>query len=93
MVLLSVPQVDVGVASGANSSIREIGGVLGVVFLSGTFGAYGSYASPASSMDGFRAALALGGAASLIGMVAAVFAPGRRRIAEEGTARPGPACR
>jgi MFS family permease len=91
MVLLSVPQVDVGVASGANSSIREIGGVFGVVFLSGTFGAYGSYASPASSMDGFRAALALGGAASLIGMVAAVFAPGRRRIAEEGTARPGPA--
>jgi EmrB/QacA subfamily drug resistance transporter len=91
MVLLSVPQDDVGVASGANSSIREIGGVFGVVFLSGTFAAYGSYASPASSMDGFRAALALGGAASLIGMVAAVFAPGRRRIAEEATARQGPA--
>jgi hypothetical protein len=91
MVLISVPQDDVGVASGANSSIREIGGVFGVVFLSATFAAYGSYASPASSMDGFRAALVLGGAASMIGMIAAAFAPGRQRIAEEATARPVPA--
>jgi EmrB/QacA subfamily drug resistance transporter len=82
MVLISAPQNDIGVASGANSSIREIGGVFGVVFLSGAFAAYGSYASPASSMSGFRAALILGGVASMIGMIAAAFAPGRRQAAE-----------
>jgi MFS family permease len=83
MVLISAPQNDVGVASGANSSIREIGGVFGVVFLSAAFAAYGSYASPASSMSGFRAALILGGVASMIGMIAAAFTPGRRQVAEE----------
>lgn len=33
-------------------------------------------------MSGFRAALILGGVASTIGMIAAVFAPGRRQAAE-----------
>lgn len=72
----SVPQNDIGVASGINSAVRELGAVFGVVCLSATFAAYGSYAALAASIDGFRAALVLGGIASLLGAVTA--ASGRK---------------
>jgi EmrB/QacA subfamily drug resistance transporter len=79
LVFASVPQDDVGVASGVNSAVREIGGVFGVVFLGAAFAAYGSYRDPAAAMDGFQAALVVGAIASVVGMLAALFAPGRTR--------------
>jgi EmrB/QacA subfamily drug resistance transporter len=77
LVFASVPQNDAGVASGVNSAVREIGGVFGVVFLGAAFATYGHYGDPAAAMDGFRAALVVGAIASMVGMLAAVFAPGR----------------
>ena len=77
LVFSSVPPQDAGVASGVNNAVRELGGVFGVTFLSVTFAAYGSYLGPAQALHGFRAALILGGAASLVGMLIASRAPGR----------------
>ncbi|WP_049558871.1 MFS transporter [Nonomuraea sp. SBT364] len=80
LALSSVPPQDMGVASGANNAVREFGGVFGVAFLGAMFAAHGSYATPASAMDGFQAALLLGGAISLAGMAVALFAPRRRPV-------------
>ncbi|PRX50722.1 EmrB/QacA subfamily drug resistance transporter [Nonomuraea fuscirosea] len=77
LALSSVPMEDMGVASGANNAMRELGGVFGVAFLGAMFAANGGYATPAAAIDGFQAALYLGGAMALVGMVIALFAPGR----------------
>ncbi|GAA2681733.1 hypothetical protein GCM10010412_066650 [Nonomuraea recticatena] len=76
--LSSAPMEDMGVASGANNAMRELGGVFGVAFLGAMFAANRGYATPAAAIDGFRAALFLGGAMALVGMIIAMFAPGRR---------------
>jgi MFS family permease len=95
MVLISVPQDDTAVASGVNSSIREIGGVFGVVFLSATFASFGSYATAGSAISGIRAALILGGVVSLVGMAAAAFAPGKpkEKAVQRHAEEPAPALR
>jgi MFS family permease len=80
LVFESVPQNDVGVASGVNSSVREIGGVFGVVFLGAAFAAYGGYGDPNAAMDGFTAAFIVGAIASMVGMIAAIFAPRRAPV-------------
>lgn len=87
LVFGSVSPEDMGIASGANSAMREVGGVFGVAFMAAAFSAYGSYATADSAMDGFKAALALGAAASAVGMFAAFFAPGKPRPAAEGAAK------
>src|SRR6478752_1539526 len=52
VVLSSVKPSEEGQASGANSAIRELGGVFGVAVLASVFTHYGSYASPATFSDG-----------------------------------------
>ncbi|MBV2155677.1 DHA2 family efflux MFS transporter permease subunit [Kitasatospora sp. SUK 42] len=83
MVFGSVAPEDMGIASGSNSAVREVGGVFGVAFLGVVFAANGGYDDSGSAIDGFRAALALGAVASAVGMAAALFAPGRRRPAAD----------
>ncbi|MBO1413261.1 DHA2 family efflux MFS transporter permease subunit [Streptomyces sp. FH025] len=83
MVFGSVAPEDMGIASGSNSAVREVGGVFGVAFLSVAFAANGSYDNASTALDGFRAALALGAVASAVGMIAAMFAPGKKRPAAE----------
>src|SRR5919197_4061798 len=45
-VLASVPLAEAGVASGTNSTLRELGGVLGVAVLAAVFSRPGVYSSP-----------------------------------------------
>ncbi|MCC8245904.1 DHA2 family efflux MFS transporter permease subunit [Saccharothrix luteola] len=85
LVFASVPQNDVGVASGVNSSVREIGGVFGVVVLGAAFATYGGYGDPSTAMDGFQAAFVVGAIASVVGMIAAVFAPGKNPAGQSAT--------
>jgi EmrB/QacA subfamily drug resistance transporter len=56
-VVTSVPDQDVGIASGTNSTLRELGGVFGVAVLAAVFNRAGAYASPAVFAAGFRPAL------------------------------------
>ena len=59
----AVPPGDIGKASGAFSTMRQLGGAFGVAILAAVFGTAGSYASAAAFSNGF--AVAFGAAAGL----------------------------
>jgi EmrB/QacA subfamily drug resistance transporter len=80
-VVSSVPIDEAGVASGTNSTLRELGGVFGIAVLAAVFAHDGVYASPQAFVDRFSHALWVGAALSALGIVAAVLAPGRRQHA------------
>jgi MFS family permease len=71
----------IGKAAGANSMMRELGGVFGVAVAVAVFAAAGSYASPAAFTEGFGPAIAVAAGLSLIGAVAGLALPGRRQAA------------
>jgi predicted MFS family arabinose efflux permease len=78
----SVDADAIGKAAGANSLMRELGGVFGVAVAVAVFAGSGDYASPAAFTAGFRPAVAAAAVLALAGAVAAGFLPGRRRTAE-----------
>jgi EmrB/QacA subfamily drug resistance transporter len=80
-VVASVADHAIGKAAGANSMMRELGGVFGVAVAVAVFAAVGGYASPSAFVEGFRPAIGLAGALSLIGAVAGLALPGHRRTA------------
>jgi EmrB/QacA subfamily drug resistance transporter len=75
----SVALEDVGKAAGANSMMRELGGVFGIAVAVAVFAAAGSYASPDAFLDGFAPAVAVVAALSLAGALVSLALPGRRR--------------
>ncbi len=81
LVLSAVRPEEEGRASGANNTIREIGGVLGVAVLASVFSANGSYASPQAFVDGMIPAVWVGAVAAAVGSVIALAIPGRRILA------------
>jgi hypothetical protein len=83
-VMSSVPAEEAGVASGTNSSLREVGGVFGVAVLAAVFTRHSVYASPAAFVDGFRPALFVGAALTAAGIIAALLAPGRSQAETAG---------
>jgi EmrB/QacA subfamily drug resistance transporter len=76
----SVPLEEIGIASGANSALRELGGVFGVAVLAAVFGTRGVYGSPQAFVDRFQLALWVGLALTAVGIVAALLAPGCPRL-------------
>ncbi len=90
LVLSSVRPGEEGLASGANNTIREVGGVFGVAILASVFSANGGYATPQSFVEGLTPALWLGAAVVAAGAAVALVIPGRRRpvIALDLPARP-----
>ena len=50
---------DVGKAAGANSMMRELGGVFGIAVAAAVFAGAGSFASPDAFLDGFAPAVAV----------------------------------
>jgi EmrB/QacA subfamily drug resistance transporter len=85
-VLGSMAESALGKAAGANSMMRELGGVFGIAVIVAVFAAAGSYASPLSFSDGFTAAIAVSAGLSLTGAAIGLGLPGRRTVA-----RPAPA--
>jgi EmrB/QacA subfamily drug resistance transporter len=85
-VVAAVPGEEVGVASGTNSAIRELGGVFGVAVLASVFTRPGVYSSPATFVDGFTAALWVGVAFSGAGVLAALAVARRRVRVDSGSA-------
>jgi EmrB/QacA subfamily drug resistance transporter len=82
----SVVPADVGKAAGANSMLRELGGVFGIAIAVAIFAAAGSYADAVAFTDGFAAALATSAALSLLGAAAALGVPSRRAAAAPSVA-------
>jgi EmrB/QacA subfamily drug resistance transporter len=81
-VLGAVPLEEAGVASGTNSMLRELGGVLGIAVLASVFARQGIYHSPRVFIDGFTQALWVGVGFSAAGCAAAFLMPTRRRTNE-----------
>ncbi|MFE9422067.1 MFS transporter [Kitasatospora sp. NPDC006697] len=77
-----------GAASGANTTVREIGGALGIAVLSSVFLAHGSTAGPAEFVRGLHPAVWTGTAVVLLGAVCALFIPRAPRPADAPGARP-----
>jgi EmrB/QacA subfamily drug resistance transporter len=75
----SVAEEDLGKAAGANSMMRELGGVFGVAIAVAVFGGAGSFASPDAFLEGFAPAIAVVAALSLAGAIVALALPGRRQ--------------
>jgi hypothetical protein len=69
-----------GIASGTNSALREIGGVFGVAILATVFSHPGDYTSVQTFIDHFKNAVWFGAAFSAIGILAAAALPGRRNV-------------
>jgi hypothetical protein len=83
-----VPPEDIGTASGAFTSMRQLGGAFGVAVLGAVFAAAGSYSTPAAFSRGFAAALAVAASLALVGAAAGTILPGRRDR-PAATATPG----
>lgn len=79
LVLGAVPRSLEGVASGANSTFRELGGVLGIAALGSVFSANGGYASGQDFVNGLTPAVYVGAAVVAVGALTAMIVPGRRR--------------
>jgi EmrB/QacA subfamily drug resistance transporter len=89
VVLSAVPREEEGKASGANNTIRELGGVFGIAVLSAIFSAAGSYASPRGYTDGLIPAVWAGAAVVALGAVVGLALPARvARLARAGS-QPG----
>jgi EmrB/QacA subfamily drug resistance transporter len=73
---------DVGKAAGANSMMRELGGVFGIAVAVAVFAGAGSLASASEFLDGFAPAIAVVAALSLAGAIVATALPGRREVGE-----------
>lgn len=71
---------ELGKASGANSTLQRLGGVLGVALATTVFTATGGTASAAGFVDGFRPALIVAAGLSLVGTLTALTL--RRRTAD-----------
>jgi EmrB/QacA subfamily drug resistance transporter len=81
LVLGAVPTSLEGIASGANSAFRELGGVLGIAVLGAVFSAHGSYLSGEDYVHGLTAAVYAGAFVVVLGVISALLIPGRRRAA------------
>jgi predicted MFS family arabinose efflux permease len=88
LVLGAVPKALEGVASGANSAFRELGGVLGIAVLGSIFSTNGGYRSGQDYVNGMTPAVYAGAAVVAIGAITALFVPGRRRNRAEVAAIP-----
>lgn len=72
VVLGSVAKEQAGKASGANTTVREIGGALGIAVLSTIFVGHGSDRTPQEFVDGLRPAVWTGVAVVMIGALVAL---------------------
>jgi EmrB/QacA subfamily drug resistance transporter len=78
-VVSAVAPEAVGKAAGANSMMRQLGGVFGIAILVAVFTGAGSYVSAQAFTDGFVPAITVAAALSLVGALAGAALPARRR--------------
>ena len=80
-ILSSVAAAEMGKASGVFNMGRFLGGMFGICALVAVFSGKGSVDSAATFSAGFAAAMAVASALSLLGAVAGLWLPARRRVA------------
>jgi EmrB/QacA subfamily drug resistance transporter len=77
----SVPAEAIGKAAGTNSTMRELGGVLGIAIGVAAFAGAGGYASPAEFSDGFVAAITVSAGLSVAAALCGAALPSRIGVA------------
>jgi EmrB/QacA subfamily drug resistance transporter len=71
----SVPPADIGTASGAFTTMRQLGGAFGVAIAGAAFAATGSYATPGTFSHGFTTAFDVAAGLALVGAAAGTILP------------------
>jgi EmrB/QacA subfamily drug resistance transporter len=89
-VLRAVEPQDIGRASGAFSTSRQLGAAFGVAVLVAVFARAGGYGSPQTFSDGFVAAIAACAGLALAAATAGSALPGRRPASALAAAQPLP---
>ena len=84
-VLSSVSPVEMGKASGVFNMGRFLGGMFGVALLVAVFSGTGAMGSAAGFSAGFASAMQVAAALSLLGALAGIFLPARKRVATAPT--------
>lgn len=79
-ILGAVPPSQAGKASGAFNMLRQLGAAFGIAILVAVFAAAGGYGSAQTFSDGFAPAIGVSAALSLLGAIAGLGLPGRRRV-------------
>jgi MFS family permease len=87
----SMDVADLGKAAGANSMMRELGGVFGIASAVAVFAGAGGYCSAQDFVDGFGPAIGVAAGIALVGAACAVALPGPRGIGEVHIATREPA--
>jgi predicted MFS family arabinose efflux permease len=82
-VMSSVDPPDIGIASGTNNALRELGGVFGVALLATVFNRPGVYSSPATFVSGFHSALWVAVAFAAVGVLLTGFLKSKASHAPE----------
>jgi EmrB/QacA subfamily drug resistance transporter len=77
-VMSSAPVSSMSKAAGTFSTVRQVGGALGVAILAAVFAAHGSDRSPLGFTDGFSAAMIAAAVMAFAGAASGLLAPGRR---------------
>jgi MFS family permease len=90
-VVASVADDALGKAAGANSMMRELGGVLGIAVTVAVFAGAGGYASAEAFTDGFGPAIGVAAGFALAGAITGLALPGRRRAVSLAPTHPVPA--
>jgi MFS family permease len=80
-IMSSVAPMDMGKASGVNSTIQRFGAAFAIAIAAAVFASNGHIGTPTSFAAGFRPALEVVAGLSLIGAVTALAAGSRRRLA------------
>ncbi|MEV6219277.1 MFS transporter [Nocardia sp. NPDC051833] len=75
IVMDSAAPDDQGMASGINSTVREVGVAMGIAILASVFASYGAYTDPQSYVDGLVPAVWVGAGLVAVAAVIAVFLP------------------
>jgi EmrB/QacA subfamily drug resistance transporter len=81
----------IGKAAGANSMMRELGGVFGIAVAVAVFGGAGGYASASQFVDGFGPAIGVAAGLSLLGAIVGLALPKRREATAPALVVPVPA--
>ncbi|MEU9959483.1 DHA2 family efflux MFS transporter permease subunit [Streptomyces sp. NPDC050982] len=75
LVMSRAAPAEVGIASGVNNALRQLGGVLGVALMGAVFAARGGYGSPRDFTDGLVPALWIGAAVLAVACVLTLAIP------------------
>jgi MFS family permease len=81
VVMTAVAPADLGKASGTFNMLRQLGGVFGIAICAAVFAAHGGYASAATFTSGFGPAMGACAGLALIGAIAGLVIPRRRKPA------------